>query len=172
MANKKTHSNKNKNQIIQYRQAVKTIQGCQSTNDTENFVLLQRSDEEYNRDNNVQKNNEATGVKRQKFKKFIKDHLFETIFSIALTIIMGIAGWTIKNLISAKEDLAVFSYRIEKLEEDIKNIETDDVNKDFLEQELQILKLEIESASAKDIAKLELRISLLENQLANLQEKK
>lgn len=171
MSKKRTHANKNQNQSRQYKQALKTIQGCQSTDDNENFSLLQRSDEGYVRDNNVQKDNLVSGVKRQKIKRFFKNHLFETCISLVLTIIVSIAGWTIANLISVKEDLAVFSYRIEKIEENLKDIETDSVTKEFLEQEIKILKLEIESASAKDIAKLELRINLLESQLANLQEK-
>lgn len=171
MAKKITHTNKNKDQKMLYKQALKTMCGCKSTDDNENFSLLQGSNDEYSQSNTVQNNNNATGIKRQKFKKFFKEHIFETIFSIVLTIIVSIAGWTIANLISVKEDLAVFSYRVEKLEEDITHIETDLVTKEFLEKELQILKLEIETANAKDLAQLELRISLLENQLDNLKNK-
>lgn len=169
MEKKKTYNNKNKNQITQYKQSLKTNYNCKSTDDYENFSLLQGSNDDNNQSDNVQNNkNVAKGIKRQKLKKFLKEHVFETIVSIVLAIVVSIASWMITNLISVKEELAVFSYRVDKIEEDILDIETDMVTKEFLEKELQIIKLEIETASEKDLAQLELRISLLENQLANL----
>ena len=159
---------KSRREASAYRQSVRSKRGYQNTNTMDPFRGLHGSNEDVYDYDMPFAENKAVGVKRLKFKKFIKEHIFEEIITIIVTIVVGIASWTLVNVIQLREQVAVFEYRIEYAETRLTEINNDSVTKEYLSQELQILKLELEKANSKDLSEIEAQIKLIEKQIEYL----
>lgn len=72
------------------------------------------------------------------------------------------------NVIQLREQVAVFEYRIEYAETRLTEINNDLVTKEYLSQELQILKLQLGKATSDDLSEIEGRIKLIEKQIEYL----
>ena len=159
---------KSRREASVYKQGVRSKRGYQNTNTMEPFRGLQGSNEDFYSYDMPPTNNDAVGVKRLKVKKFIKEHIFEEIIAIVVTIAIGIASWTLTNVIQLKEQVAVFTYRIEQAETQLEEINNDFVTKEYLLQELQILKLQLEKVNGENISEIETQIKLIEKQIEYL----
>lgn len=155
---------KNKAQSKNYSSQVKHLTGYNHTSEQDIFENLQGSNEEQSNNTN---NLKPIGQKKRKIKNFFKEHIFETIISVLCTIAISITAWICVNTIELKEKVAVFEYRINQIQTNIETLDDTVVDKEFLYQELKILKLELQSATAQSLSTIELRISLLEEQIKN-----
>ena len=72
------------------------------------------------------------------------------------------------NVIQLREQVAVFEYRIEYAETRLTEINNDLVTKEYLSQELQILKLQLGKATRDDLSEIEGQIKLIEKQIEYL----
>lgn len=159
---------KSRREASAYRQGVRSKRGYQNTNTMDPFRGLHGSNEDIYDYDMPFAENKAVGVKRLKIKRFIKEHIFEEIVTIIVTIVLGIASWTIVNVIQLREQVAVIEYRIEYAETRLTEINNDSVTKEYLSQELRILKLQLEKVNSDDLSKIEGQIKLIEKQIEYL----
>ena len=103
-------------------------------------------------------------------KRFLKNHIFESILSVVLTIVVAVGGWYAKTLIDLKIECAVCENRLSAIEEDIGKLNTDQVTREILILQLDALRQELNSASTLQTTELNNRIDLLERQIELLQE--
>lgn len=103
-------------------------------------------------------------------KRFFKKHIFESILSVVLTIVVAVGGWYAKTLIDLKIECAVCENRLSAIEEDIDKLNTDQITREILNLQLDALRQELNSASALQTTELKNRIDLLERQIELLQE--
>lgn len=156
---------KTRKEASAYKQSVRSKRGYQNTNTQDPFRSLQGSDDDNYDYDMPQEEDKVVGVKRLKFKKFIKEHIFEEIIATLVAIFLAISSWALVNVIQLREQVAVFSYRIEYAESKLTEINNNSVTKDYLSQELQILKLQLEKANNNDLAEIEAQIKLIEKQI-------
>ena len=168
---KNGRSLKTKQESAQYKSAVKNLKGYENTDSEEKFSTLQGSDEDFMSPPTSEEKLKPVGAKRKKIKKFLKDHLFEEIISVIVTIILAVAGWNISNTIELQKQTAVISYRIEQAEKMLIEIEDEKATKDYLQQELQILKLQLENSTTNDLSEIKIQIKLIEQQIEYLTSK-
>lgn len=159
---------KSRREASAYRQGVLSKRGYQNTNTMDPFRGLHGSNEDIYDYDMPFVEDKAVGVKRLKLKKFIREHIFEEIIAIIVTIVVGVASWTLVNVIQLRERVAVFEYRIEYAETRLTEINNDLVTKEYLSQELQILKLQLGKATSDDLSEIEGRIKLIEKQIEYL----
>lgn len=167
---KKRLSKKTPQQAAFYRSAVQSLSGYDNTREDEVFESLKGSNEgEYDL-GLVRSPEKCVGVKRQKAKNFFKEHVFEIIITIFVTLICAAACWLASSVISLREDIAVFKYRIEVAETSLNSVSLENVTKEYLAKELEVLRLELDTATAKSISEIELQIKLIENQIEYIKE--
>lgn len=156
---------KTKRESTAYKNAVKHLTGYQNTNDNEPFQSLQGSNEDHYQSDVSISNAEAVGVKRKKIKKFLKEHWFEELIAVLMTVVITLAGWMLANVIELREKVAVFEYRIESAESNLESLTSESVTKEFLQNQLDLLKLQLQSSSEKELMEIETKIKLIEAQI-------
>ena len=159
---------KNRIEVSAYKRGVRAMRGYENTNTEEPFQNLRGSNEDYYRPLSKEKEEKPVGAKRQKLINFIKNHVFEEIVTVVITIILTIGGWCISNIIDLNKQVAVFEYRIDVAETKLSEFDNDTVTKEYLSQELQILKLQLEKANSDDLSEIEGQIKLIEKQIEYL----
>ena len=103
-------------------------------------------------------------------KRFIKNHIFESILSVILSIVLAVGGWCAKTLIDLKIEYAVCENRLSAIEKDIDKLNTDQVTREILNLQLDALSQELNTSSILQTTELNNRIDLLECQIELLQE--
>ena len=156
---------KTKEESIQYKKAVKSSQGYSSTTDENHFFSLQGSNEEHFNEPQDHSCEKARGLATAKIKTFLKKHIFEEVISAILAIFVAVASWAISSLIYFREKIAAFEVRVEVAQERLDEIENDYISKEFLSQELEILRLKLESAQKDELSSIETRLALIENEI-------
>ncbi len=161
---------KSKNEVQTYKQGIKSggmvlesTVGMRTNNLTGSAEIYR----EMPQDASVQ---ETTIPFCLRAKRFIKQHLFESIFTAVLTIIVAVGGWYTKTLIELKIECAVYENRLSTIEEEIDKLNTDQVTREILNLQLDALKQELNSTSALQTTELKNRIDLLERQIELLQQ--
>ena len=100
-----------------------------------------------------------------KFKKLVREHVFETVISIITAIIIGIGTWYGATLIQMKIDVAVLDARLSVLEDQIGDLSVNTVTKEIFELQVEAIKKELTSDSALRNTEIEAQIALLEQQI-------
>lgn len=153
---------KNKSQTKYYASITKGRYGSNNTTEDVCFENLQGSTDNQT---DYEDNARPKGEKWRSIKKYIKEHWFEVVLGIITTIIIGVMSYFFSNIVFLRESVAVYGYRLDKIEESLKEIDNTTIDKEFFSQEIKLLKLELQSASTKELTSLELRIALLEEQI-------
>ncbi len=86
-----------------------------------------------------------------------------------MTIVIGIAAWTLTNVIELREKVVLFEYRITIAENKLNDISIDAITKDYLKGELEILKLRLDNTNKEKLTEIETEIKLIEKQLEYLE---
>ena len=161
---------KTREESKQYKRAVKSLPGYSNTTDENHFSSLQGSNEKYFNDSQARPLEKAKGLTRAKIKKFLKEHIFEEIISVVLAVFVAVSGWAINSLIFVREKIAAFEVRIEVAQERLYEIENDYISKEFLSQELEILKLKLENAQKNELSSIETQLALIESEIKYISE--
>ena len=83
--------------------------------------------------------------------------------------VIGIAAWTLTNVIELREKVVLFEYRITIAENKLNDISIDAITKDYLKGELEILKLRLDNTNKEKLTEIETEIKLIEKQLEYLE---
>lgn len=153
-----------------FKKRVRSLPGYSNTNDEEQFANLQGSNEDYGPNLPRDPQEKGKGEKSARIKKWMKDHLFEEIIAASIMIIIAISAWVITNVIDLREKTAMFEVRIEFAQDKLETINENSATKEFLAQELEILRLQLENAQKRDISIIETKIALIENEIRYLTE--
>lgn len=159
---KNSFMKKNNKQTVAYASEVRNRLGYDNTADEGCFENLQGSSDGLIDNKN---NTKPAGGKRRSAKKFFKKHLFDIIVGGICTVVISVMGWICSNLIYLRESVAVYDYRLNQMQTSLENGQNTTINKEYLSQEIKLLKAELQTATTRDLAGLELRIALLEEQI-------
>lgn len=161
---------KTKAEVKEYKNAVKlSVTALESTIDTRNANLV-GSDELSVPDFPDDTAKEARLPWRIRVKRFIKKHTFEIGLSVVVTILTALVGWYGSMLIDLKVDGAILATKLDTVSTQIESLDTDNVTRELLNIQLDALKKELSYEVEIDWIEIENRISLLEQQIALVQE--
>lgn len=98
-------------------------------------------------------------------KRFL---LANGIWGIILAALITFGGWIVVSIHQNDVDIARLSTKLEYIEQNIANLDTDGVDEDVLCEEIDDLRAELNAAWGLDIKDIENRINILELLLENL----
>jgi len=166
---KKNKRAKTKAEATAYKHQIKALSGYSTTGVGEPFNSLQGSNDDFGDSPLYMPKQPLVGAKRLKLKKFFQQYWFETLISVIMTIVIGIAAWTLTNVIELREKVVLFEYRITIAENKLNDISIDAITKDYLKGELEILKLRLDNTNKEKLTEIETEIKLIEKQLEYLE---
>ena len=161
---------KNKDEVSAYKRSIRSNSAfLESTVGIRNSNLT-GSAEAYNEMSLEDSQQEIQIPFRIRAKRFLKNHIFESILSLIVSLIVILAGWYAKTLIDLKIEYAVFENRLTSIEDQIDDLSIDNVTREILTLQVDALRQELLSDSALQKSEIDNRIDLLEQQIDILQE--
>ena len=159
MGKKHSSFKKNKGQAYAYKNAVeKSSYTPEGTIPNSNLLLVGTGEVE---ENNTNIDNNAQIVKKP-FKYVIEDWFKDNYISVLVSVfLIAIIGF----LFGHGKSIAVINYRLDNIEKEISNLDSNVLNKDVLELKLDNLKKEIESKILVEVTEFKSQIEELEKEL-------
>ena len=146
------------------------------TGDDTHYMGLQPSIDSGGEQEEVEVAPKAVGQKRQRLLLFLKENVALVVEILLGAIIIPYIVWSVTSTFDLQKDVALIEVELEHLEFRLEqsiaalgSLEADTVTKDYLMSQLEIVRLQLQSASDKDIDAIELEIKLIENKIVSLE---